>query len=46
LAISAKRNGSDGSGGAGLPVATEQNLQFLVQILPKIKTVAVPLDQH
>lgn len=46
FAICAKRDGSVGSGGAGLPVATEQNLQRRVQMLPEIKTVAVLLDQH
>ena len=46
FAISAKRDGSVWSGGSGLPAATEQNLQFRVQMLPNIKTVAVPLAQH
>jgi hypothetical protein len=44
--ISASRIGSHGSGSSGLPKVTEQNLQFLVQMLPKIRTVAVPLAQH
>jgi hypothetical protein len=39
-------NGSSGSGGFGLPVATPQNLQLRVQISPKIINVAVPLFQH
>ena len=38
--------GSVGSGGAGLPAATEQKRQLRVQISPKIKTVAVPRAQH
>ena len=45
-AISAILAGSEGSGGSGLPQVTEQNLQFRVQMLPRIRTVAVPLDQH
>jgi hypothetical protein len=44
--MSARRAGSVGSGGWGLPVATEQNLQFRVQMLPRISTVAVPRPQH
>ena len=38
--------GSVLSSGNGVPSATEQNLQFRVQILPRISTVAVPRDQH
>ena len=39
-------SGSVASAGFGLPLGTEQNLQPRVQILPRIKTVAVPLAQH
>jgi hypothetical protein len=46
FAISATLAGSVGSGGAGLPAGMEQNLQLRVQILPSIRTVAVPLAQH
>jgi len=45
-AICASLAGSVASGAFGLPLATEQNLQFRVQTLPKIKTVAVPLEKH
>jgi hypothetical protein len=44
--MSASRAGSVGSGGWGLPVATEQNPQLRVQTLPRIRTVAVPRPQH
>ena len=46
LANSTNRAGSVGSGGSVLPADTEQNPQFRVQILPRIKTVAVPLALH
>jgi hypothetical protein len=46
LIDSASLKGSSGSGGAGFPVLTPQNLQFRVQISPRIMNVAVPLLQH
>src|SRR6188508_2528813 len=38
--------GSSQSTASGLPVATAQNPQLLVQILPRIIKVAVPAPQH
>src|SRR5882672_9212562 len=40
------RFGSSQSAGFGLPVATAQNPQLLVQIFPRIINVAVPAPQH
>src|SRR5690606_22637750 len=42
----ATRFGSSTSTGRGLPVATAQNEQERVQILPRIIKVAVPAPQH
>jgi hypothetical protein len=46
FAIWATRDGSVGSRGSGVPLGTEQNLQFLVHMFPRMRTVAVPRDQH
>ena len=43
---SATRCGSSHSTGLGRPVATAQNWQLLVHILPNIIKVAVPSPQH
>ena len=49
LIPAARRAGSSGSGGSGLPVRVAQNLQALVQISPRIIKVAVQMcirDRH
>src|SRR5260221_8346561 len=43
---SATRRGSSSSYSVGRPVATAQNVQLRVQILPRIMKVAVPAPQH
>jgi hypothetical protein len=43
-AAMATRSGSPGSGEEGFPEAMLQNTQFLVQVSPRIRKVAVPRE--
>jgi hypothetical protein len=43
---SATRGGSSASGGKGFPFLTAQKAQLRVQVLPRMRNVAVRADQH